>query len=360
MAGTRASGLLAAAVSASLALAAAAARAATFADGLAAEQRGDLATAAQAYREAAGRGEAPAEFALGRMYADGQGVPRDLTQALMLFRAAAQKGNPGAQFRLAAMMATGDGAPKDNAQAGTWLMKSAAGGYAPAQLKLAELYARGAGVSRDIHQAAEWAGKAAAQGDVQAQATAGKLYAQAWRAGGSGRGGPGMTNADFHAVMDDMFGAGAWRETSGYRTRAQENALRAEGAGTVPVGVLSHHSMGAPGRPGAYDVVMRKGSNASAAARLKNSGMAFQRVIVEGQHGPEGPHLHIEPGRGGRSGQRAEPASSVIDALVNGPTPLSGPDYDRWNAIYWLGIAAAHGSAESRTLLNQIAASHGG
>jgi TPR repeat protein len=359
MAGSRSSGLLAVAVSVALACAAGA-RAATFADGLAAEQRGDLAAAVSAYKEAAGRGEAPAQFALGRMYADGRGEPRDLNQALTLFQSAARQGNPGAEYQLATMMATGDGAPQDKTQAGVWLKKAAAGGFAPAQLKLADLYARGAGVPKDLHQAADWAAKAAAQGDVQAQAVAGRLYVQAWRAGGSGRGGPGMTNADFRAVMDELFGAGAWRETSGYRTRAQENALRAEGAGTVPKGVLSHHSMGAPGRPGAYDVVMRKGSNASAAARLKNSGMAFQRVIVEGQHGPEGPHLHIEPGRTGRASQRAEPAPSVIDAIVNGPAPLSGPDYDRLNAIYWLGIASAHGSAESRTLLTQMAPRGGG
>ncbi|MGZ6016463.1 MAG: hypothetical protein ACXWKM_12025, partial [Phenylobacterium sp.] len=51
---------------------------------------------------------------------------------------------------------------------------------------------------------------------------------------------------DFTATMDRVFGAGRWRQTSGYRTRAQEDALRRQGAGTVAPGHTSLHSIGGP------------------------------------------------------------------------------------------------------------------
>lgn len=100
--------------------------------------------------------------------------------------------------------------------------------------------------------------------------------------------------ADFKTMMDRVFGPGRWRETSGYRTVAQENALRRAGAGTVPAGRLSRHSLGDPDTPGAYDAVVAGITPAAAAARLKRAGAPFARVAAEGAHGRQGPHLHIE------------------------------------------------------------------
>ena len=81
-----------------------------------------------------------------------------------------------------------------------------------------------------------------------------------------------------------------------------ENALRRAGAGTVPVGRLSRHSVGAPDAPGAYDAVVAKLSPSAAAAKLKQAGGPFAKVAAERAHGHEGPHLHIElastPARG--------------------------------------------------------------
>jgi hypothetical protein len=99
---------------------------------------------------------------------------------------------------------------------------------------------------------------------------------------------------DFAATMDRVFGAGRWRQTSGYRTQAQENALRRQGAGTVAPGHTSRHSVGDPDAPGAYDAVVDRLSTAQAAAKLKqNAGGAF-RVLAERAHGPQGAHLHVE------------------------------------------------------------------
>lgn len=96
--------------------------------------------------------------------------------------------------------------------------------------------------------------------------------------------------------MDQVFGPGRWRQTSGYRSQAQEDALRRQGAGTVAPGRISHHSIGVPGSPGAYDAVVDGMSLETAAAKLKRTGAGagFSRVVAEGAHGVEGPHLHIE------------------------------------------------------------------
>ena len=102
---------------------------------------------------------------------------------------------------------------------------------------------------------------------------------------------------DFQATMDRVFGPGRWRQTSGYRSQAAENALRRQGAGTVAPGRISLHSVGGADAPGAYDAVVDRMSVAGAAAKLRQSGATFSRVVAEGAHGGQGPHLHIELGR---------------------------------------------------------------
>lgn len=100
---------------------------------------------------------------------------------------------------------------------------------------------------------------------------------------------------DIHATIDRVFGEGRWRLTSGYRTQAQENALRRAGAGTVPVGAVSKHSVGDPTAPGAIDAVVHGMTLQQAAAKLRqDAGEGVNRVLAEGAHGPEGAHLHIE------------------------------------------------------------------
>jgi hypothetical protein len=131
----------------------------------------------------------------------------------------------------------------------------------------------------------------------------------------------------FRSTMDAMFGPGGWRQTSGYRSQAREDALRREGAGTVPAGVVSKHSLGTPDAPGAYDVVVYGLSPSRAAARLRGS---FGRVLAERAHGPEGPHLHIEvggdlaatPDRAGAApaaqAARADACASIYERVIAG------------------------------------------
>jgi hypothetical protein len=103
-----------------------------------------------------------------------------------------------------------------------------------------------------------------------------------------------VSGEDFRSVMDRVFGPGRWRMTSSYRSQAQEDALRRQGAGTVAPGHISLHSVGGPNAPEAYDAVVDHMPLATAAAKLRQAGGGFSRVLAEGAHGPQGAHLHVE------------------------------------------------------------------
>lgn len=122
-----------------------------------------------------------------------------------------------------------------------------------------------------------------------------------------------ITEARFSSIMDTVFGRGAWRMTGGYRTPAREDQLRAQGAMTVRPGGLSRHSLGRPGAPGAFDLVVDGMSPGEAAERLRRAGAPFARYQPKGAHGSQGPHLHLEPrgfGSPPGSGPRFQVASS--------------------------------------------------
>jgi hypothetical protein len=125
---------------------------------------------------------------------------------------------------------------------------------------------------------------------------------------------------DFQATMDRTFGAGQWRKTSGYRTQAQENALRRQGAGTVAPGHISRHSIGDVDAPSAYDAVVARMPLASAAAKLKRAGGPVARVIAERAHGREGPHLHIELATDAEPSSAPEAAAGTAKGRRGRPT----------------------------------------
>lgn len=231
-------------------------------------------------------------------------VTRDDYEAGMrVFRPAAERGDPIAQYNLGRLYSQGRGAPADFAQAIVWFRKAAEQGHAGAEARLGEMLDKGWGAPRDSAQAAAWYRKAAAQGNADAAADLLGVYAQ------TAQSAPAMApGGRFPELMNGIFGPGRWRETSGYRTLAAENRLRAHGALTVPPGVVSRHSMGTPAAPGAYDIVVAGMSPGEAAGRIRRSGVAFRRLFAESAHGDQGPHLHVEPIQdvgGGASPSRA-------------------------------------------------------
>jgi TPR repeat protein len=134
-----------------------------FEDGTAAYQKGDFATALRLMRQLADQGIAKAQYALGVMYYNGQGVPQDYAQAVNWYRKAADQGLAVAQFNLAIMYYTGEGVPQDYAQAFSWYRKAADQGHAKAQYNLAIMYNNGLGVPQDYIQAHMWANLAASR-----------------------------------------------------------------------------------------------------------------------------------------------------------------------------------------------------
>ena len=73
-----------------------------------------------ALRVQANAGDAAAQFNLGVMYANGEGVPQDDAQATAWYRKAADQGLARAQFNLGGMYATGEGVPQDYVEAHKW------------------------------------------------------------------------------------------------------------------------------------------------------------------------------------------------------------------------------------------------
>jgi len=145
-------------------------------EGIAAMVKRDYVTALRELRPAAERGDAEAQYRLGRMYEFGQGVPVDKAQAMTWFRKSVAQGNASAQLELGVIYATGDGVAQDDVQAVAWFRKAAMQGDATAQLNLGLMYAKGAGVRNDDAQAIAWFRKAADQGLPLAQFKMGVAY----------------------------------------------------------------------------------------------------------------------------------------------------------------------------------------
>lgn len=103
-------------------------------------ERGNFETALEQLKPLADGGDAAAQFALGRLYYRGKGVPQD-------YGSAAQ-----------------------------WLDRAARQDHLQAQSLLGLLYARGLGVKRDFAAAEDLLTRAAERGDLEAQAGLGLLY----------------------------------------------------------------------------------------------------------------------------------------------------------------------------------------
>jgi hypothetical protein len=159
--------------------------------GLDSYRSGDKETAIEALSFAADKGNAIAQWKLGRMYAEGDGTARDDYKAFELFSEMADAhadDNPterDSRFVSNAFVALGgyyeEGIPDTNVKQDLRRARQIYGyaasyfGDAEAQMKLAWMYYRGEGGDPDPLQAARWAKLSADKGDVDAQALLGHL-----------------------------------------------------------------------------------------------------------------------------------------------------------------------------------------
>lgn len=159
--------------------------------GFNAYKQGDKDTAVEALTFAADKGHAVAQWKLGRMYAEGDGLTKDDKKAFELFSEIADAhaddnpDAPSARFVSNAFVALGsyyrDGIPNSSVLpdvSRARQMFSYAASYfgdSDAQLNLARMYYDGEGGERDARQAARWAKLAADKGNVGAQALLGHM-----------------------------------------------------------------------------------------------------------------------------------------------------------------------------------------
>ncbi len=122
---------------------------ADFDSGFAAYLGGDYAGALAEWRPLAEGGDPQAQFGLGLLYEQGDGVPPDLEQAARWYERAAEGGHT-------------------LAQAAQWYARAAGQGNAQAQFNLGVAYEHGQGVPMDLGTAAYWYSQAANQGYVRA------------------------------------------------------------------------------------------------------------------------------------------------------------------------------------------------
>ncbi len=148
-----------------------------FDDAISAHERGDYAAALRLLRPLAEQGNACAQFNLGFMYANGEGVPQDYAAALKWYRRSADQFNPDAQYNLGFLYDKGLGVPQDYAEAVKWYRRVADRGNANAQNTLGIMYSEGRGVPQDHAEAMKWFRRAADQGYADAQNNLGVMYA---------------------------------------------------------------------------------------------------------------------------------------------------------------------------------------
>ena len=100
--------------------------------GMDANNRGDYATALREWRPLAEQGDARAQFDLGLLYENGDGIPRDYAKAHQWYEKSAAQGGAKAQFYLGMQCAFGEGVLLDLVQAHMWYSLAAGNGHAAA------------------------------------------------------------------------------------------------------------------------------------------------------------------------------------------------------------------------------------
>jgi TPR repeat protein len=227
-------------------------------EGYEALSRHDYATAIKEYRPLAERGNAEAQYRIGRLYEFGKGYPQDKAQGIAWIRKAAAQNHADAQQELGVIYATGDGVKRDDVQAVAWFRKAAMQGESTAQYNLGLLYAKGQGVKKDYAQAIAWWRKSATQGNEDAQFKLGVVYHT----------GQGVAKDEVLALANATIAArGGDKENMEYRdeiakelTPEQRRSARAL-ADAWQVGQPMPGSAGAPGSA--------KGAAAGASAPVK-------------------------------------------------------------------------------------------
>lgn len=136
----------------------------------------DDAQAAQWYRKGTDAGNSSAMTALAVVLLEGRGTAIDQQEAVRLLKSAAAANNTEAMNRLAHILAEGRITEKDALEAARWFTKAAEAGHTPSMVDLGRMYANGNGVQADYSKAAMWYKQAADAGHTGGMVGLGWLY----------------------------------------------------------------------------------------------------------------------------------------------------------------------------------------
>lgn len=145
-------------------------------EGLTAYNQGNYKVAFQTWKQLADKGDPAAEYALGVLYSNGQGVPKDEAVGFSWYLKAAEKGYPDAEYNVAIAYYNGQGVEKDYSTAFSWFLKAGDQGVVEAEYDLGVMYLQGKGVPQDYVSAVKWLQDAADQGNPSAQYNLGLMY----------------------------------------------------------------------------------------------------------------------------------------------------------------------------------------
>jgi len=119
-------------------------------------------------QQEAERGNAEAQFNLGNMYSNGQGVMKDFIKAYKWYRQAANQGQAEAQLLLGQTYHSGRIMAQDYREAIKWYQKAAEQGRAEAQFYLGSIYYNGEGGLRDQQKGCKLIQSSAENGYIEA------------------------------------------------------------------------------------------------------------------------------------------------------------------------------------------------
>jgi len=114
-------------------------------------------------------GKTTAQYELGLMYYEGQGVEQNYKEAFKWFKVSAKKGLPDAQFYLGLMYYEGKSVARNYSNAFYLFLSAAKQGQTEAQFILGNMYMSGQGIQRNYINAYAWTSIAYKNGHDQAQ-----------------------------------------------------------------------------------------------------------------------------------------------------------------------------------------------
>lgn len=144
-----------------------------FDEGLIAYQKDDYDTAYKEFLPLAEKGNGAAQFILGLMFEDGEGVLRDIKQAIYWFKKVAKQDDTNTQYNLGLMYEKGEQVLQDYQKAVSLYRAVAKPLFS---LTLGNMYEIGDGVPQDYKKALENYKHAAHLNSVEAQYKLGNMY----------------------------------------------------------------------------------------------------------------------------------------------------------------------------------------